>query len=290
MIQGAEQNITNRLTRERVSCSFDKADLKRFLEVLQERLDAAADLEEANFQQHNQTADEFENNKQLLRSGFKVRPTVTGKNGQELFGTVEDVFDSPNFPEVVKSVFIGSEIFLKASYNYTVRNSFEIFLDFSRPEILDFTLLPSQRTPNETNFKVQGIDATWVNGVFHEIQSFVDEHKAPAPWLHGHSIYEKFLFLGGYPIGFWLCFKTSPFLPDGGNTFLFIRAAIYVYIFFLTMVGLRALFHYARWVFPIAEYKHTRSKSLKHRAILGTLVLSLVGAVLYDLLKTIVGG
>lgn len=287
MIQGAEQNITNRLSLDRVSCSLDKQDLRRFLVLLQERVTAAAELEVANFQQLNQTNEDFGNNKVLLRAGFGIRPTVTGQNGQELYGTVEDVFDSPNFPEVVKSVYINSEIYLKAVYNYTPRNSFEIFFDFSRPEIFDFTLGPSERTPNESKVKVQGSDATWVNGLFHEIQGFINDHKAKAPWLHRHSVYDILLWFVGYPLGFWACFKVSQLFPSFNGAGPFLKAALYVYLFLIALVGLRALFHYGRWVFPAGEYRHPNSKSLRHRAILGALSLGLVGTVLYDILKAV---
>ena len=61
MIEGAY--VTNRQSLERFSCSFDREELRRFLSILQERLDAAAELEVSNFQQLNQPDEEFENNK-----------------------------------------------------------------------------------------------------------------------------------------------------------------------------------------------------------------------------------
>ncbi len=51
------------------------------------------------------------------------------------------------------------------------------------------------------------------------------------------------------------------------------------------LVGLRTLFHYARWIFPTAKYRSEKSSSLGHKAILGALALGLVGAVLYDVLR-----
>ena len=79
-------------------------------------------------------------------------------------------------------------------------------------------------------------------------------------------------------------------LPDGGNAMPFLRAAMYVYIFLMAMVAIRALFHYSRWVFPISEYRHTRSKALRHRAILSALTLGLIGTVLYDVLRAAFSG
>jgi hypothetical protein len=55
MIQGTEHNITNRASLIGISCSFDKDNLRRFLQILQERLNAAAELEVSKFEQGDQT-------------------------------------------------------------------------------------------------------------------------------------------------------------------------------------------------------------------------------------------
>ncbi len=190
----------------------------------------------------------------------------------------------------MESAYLNSSIPLDAVHKFTVRNSVEVFLDFSRPAIFDFNLMPSQRTPNGTHYKVKGRDATWVNGLFHEMQSYLSRHRSPAPWMHEHSIYDIFLWLIGYPFAFWLCFKVSPFLPEGSAETAFVRAALYVYIFLMALVGLRALFHYSRWVFPIAEYRHIRSRVLSHRTFLAALSLGLFGTVLYDTFKALALG
>ena len=290
MIQGANQNLTNRLSLERVSCSLDKDALRRLMAILQERANAAADLEIASYQQLDQTDEVFESNKQRLREGFELRITVTGQNGKELFGPLDEVFDSPNFPLDLKYAYINSENFLKGAYNYTPLNSFELFFDFSKPEIFDFTIFPSQPTPNETNVKVIGKDATWTNGVFREVQQFLSEHTSRGAWLHKHSVYDALLWLVGYPLVFWSAYKLSPLIPDSGDAGPFLKAALYVYVGLLVLVALRALFHYARWVFPTAEYKGQRSRSGAHKATLWALTLGLAGSFLYDVLSTVFRG
>ena len=57
-------------------------------------------------------------------------------NGKELYGTISEVFDSVNFPENVKSLYINSEIRLKARYNYTPKNHFKLFIDFSKRSLI----------------------------------------------------------------------------------------------------------------------------------------------------------
>jgi hypothetical protein len=89
MLEGAQQNITNRLTLERFSCSLAKSDLRRFCEILQERAKTAAGHEVENYQQGQQTIEQYEATKKiLLGEAFTLRITVTGTNGQELFGTI----------------------------------------------------------------------------------------------------------------------------------------------------------------------------------------------------------
>ena len=284
MIQ--EPNITNKLSLENLSVSLDKADIMRLVGILQERLTAASELEINNFKKQNQTDDEFEKNKDILRDGYKIRPTITGTNGAELFGLAETVFNSPNFPKAVKSIYINSSVPLKATHGYIVRNHLEILLDFSRPGIFDFNFMPSGSTPNSSNIKVEGADPTWVHGVFGEIQQFISEHKPNAQWLHRHTIYDILLLLIGYPIGFWMCFKATPYLSKVGSIGPFLRAAIYVYLFFAVLIGFRALFHYSRWVFPVVEYKHANSKSAQHQVTLWALLTSLIGSFIYDVIRS----
>lgn len=280
-----EPNITNKLELERFSASFDKEDLRRLISILQERLNAAAELDVARFKKLEQPDENYEKNKDFIRDGFLVRLTITGFNGDELFGLATDVLASPNFPKAVRSFYINSSINLKAVHGYIVYNFVEVFFDFGRPAIFDFNFMPSGSTPNESNVRVQGLDATWVNGVFHELQGFIGERKAPAPWLHRHTIYDILLIVLGYPLGFWACFKASPFLPAVGAVGPFLRAAIYLYIFVAVLIGFRALFHYSRWVFPTVEFRHEKSNFIQHRIFLGALSLGLITAFLYDIFR-----
>ncbi|MES9963834.1 MAG: hypothetical protein ABW116_09855, partial [Candidatus Sedimenticola sp. 20ELBAFRAG] len=111
-----------------------------------------------------------------LQEGFELRISINGANGEELHGPIEEVFESANFPDNVVSLYVDSNRVLQGVHNYNTLNSFTVFLDFSKPAIFDFTLLPNQGTPNEANFEVQGYDATWVNGVFSEINNFIKQH------------------------------------------------------------------------------------------------------------------
>lgn len=268
------------------SLTLDREELLSLCRLLQQRANAAREIEVTAYLQGDLTDEQYEKNVQTLRDGFELRVTIAGKNGENLWGSVDDVFASPNFPDEVKSLYVDSGTTLKATQNYYVRNSFVIFLDFGKPKVLDFTFLPSQATPNESNIKVQGYDPTWVNGVFAELKKFIDARSSSFSVVHSHSIYDVLLWVLGFPLGFWLCFRFSRFIEASlvGYSAFVVNAA-YVYVFVATLFLFRFFFHYLRWVCPLVEYRGRQSKVVAHRLVLSTIAISVVGSFVYDLIK-----
>jgi len=287
-VEANQQNIKTRLSQEVVTCSLNKDELHRLVQLLQERANTAAEHEVAKFEQRQQTDEEYAANIQTLSESFSLRVTVVGANGQELYGTIDEVFNSPNFPEQVKSFYVNSDAILKAAHNYYPRNSFEVFLDFSKPEVFDFSFLPSQRTPNESNFIVQGYEATWANGVFNEIRNFIKEKSAPLYFIHKHSIYDILLWILGFPFAFWVAYRCSGWIDvELKDLSVFVRNALYIYVAVAALVIFRIIFHYMRWIFPILEYRASTNKAIAHRALLAALGIGIFGSFLYDLIKLI---
>ncbi len=288
MEQKQETLIRNRLTRKINSFSANKENLLKLFKILQDRSYAAGDIEVTHFKQMNQSDEEYEKNKETLKDAFELKLTVMSTDGQELWGSISDIFDSPNFPDDIKSIYVASDTALQVTYNWPTRNSFKLFLDFTRPKPLDLSFLPSQATPNESNITVEGYDATWVHGVFNEFNNFIDKYNAKLTWIHMHSIYDLLVWAMGLPFGFWVVYKLSPFLNNIFGTFsVFVQSASYVYIFLASLIGFRLLFHYARWIWPMVEYQSLKSTALKHRVTLGAIILGLVSSIIYDILKAI---
>ena len=195
------------------SFSVSKAELRRLLNILQERSNAAGEIEVAHWVKPQAQADEtYEADRKEILEGFNLYLTITGTDGRELSGNISDLFDSPNFPDEILRLYVNTENPLKFKYNFHPRNSFELFLDFAKPAVFNFSILPSTETPNESAFAVNGRDATWVNGVFSEVVNFISQKRSVYSWLHRHSIYDVLLWLIGFPISFWLCSKASPFV------------------------------------------------------------------------------
>lgn len=288
MPQDRETLIINTETKEIRSFSIGKDDLLRLCQLLQQRSFAAGDIEVANFRQDQQIKEEYEEKKRAIRSSFELRITVKGLGGQELFGSISDVFDSPNFPDQLASIFIGSDTVFTNRYNIKPRNYFQILLDFCKPPVLDMSFLPSQATPNTSEITVRGFDPTWVNGVFHEVTNFVNKHPSQFTWIHKHSIYDFSLFILGIPFGFWMVYKLSDVLNRiFAGVSIFVQNASYVYVFLISLIVWRIIFHYARWICPLVEYQSPKSKTTKHRVILIAICLGIITSIIYDIIKAL---
>ena len=270
------------------SLSLDFDELRRFIEIMQERSIAAGEIEVSNFEKRDQTEEAFLANKKILREGFFLLLNVTGGDGVILTGNIATVFDSPNFPDEVASIYFDMGNPLRLAHNYTTRNKCVLFLEFTRPEIFNFSLMPSQETPNESNVVVQGTDATWVHGVYHEIEKYIVDHPSTTWILHRQTTYDLFLWTLGFPLGFWICFRMSALILKMTPS-PFLSAALYVYLFVVFLLSFRILFHYARWIWPLVEFRGPKNKSIKHKLLWSGLALSLFGSAVYDVLKALAG-
>ena len=246
--------IKNHQKMDVSSLSLDKDDLRRFCDILQERANSAADIEVGLLQKNEQTDEQYKAILATIRESFQLKITIEGKDGEELWGSIEEVFGSVNFPEQVKSLDVDSGSTLRYVHNYYAHNSFKILLDFSKPNIFDLSLLPSHGTPNESNVEVEGYDTTWVNGVFNEIKVFIDNRTSALSFVHNHSVYDILLWVLGFPLSFWVCSKFTNLIESGlGSHNAFIVSALYLYTFVATLFVFRVLFHYLRWVCPLVE-------------------------------------
>lgn len=281
--QGSQANIHNRLRSKISSFSINKEGLYEFCKLLQERSNAAGEIESRLFDKGKRTDEEYKEALITLRESFKLHLTVSGFSGEELYGSIDDVFGSVNFPKNVKGLFVNSAHILKDRHSYNPQNSFMVYLDFSKPEIFDFSLMPSQGTPNESNFEVQGRDATWVNGVFSEINKFLKQYESKLSFVHNHSIYDVLLWVFGFPIAFQTCYKLSFFIESAKTSAgAFFSSALYFYCFIAVLFLFRILFHYLRWICPLVEYKTERGARVAHRVFLASIFFALIKTYVVD--------
>ncbi|WP_320018763.1 hypothetical protein [Labilibaculum manganireducens] len=274
--------VKNRLRKPIDSLTINKDDLLKFLQILQERANSACEIE-CNHIESFIKVEDLEKSKENLRSCSALKLTITGMDGEELFGSITEVFESLSFPEQIKSLYLNSELIYKSNFNYIPRNRFDIFIDFRKPKVLDFSFAPSEKTPNDSTFCVEGFDSTWVNGVFSEIDKFFNKRSSSISGIHKNSIYDVIVWILGIPIGFWACYKLSINISQVFSD-SFLQNALFVYIFFLSLFILRILFHYFRWLYPQVQYKSTNDLSIIHRGFFYVIATSIIGAFLYDML------
>ncbi len=276
--------LTFEQTRKIRSLSLDKAELRKLLDRLEERSLAAGEREARRFvPRPDMTPEQADNARQQIRDGHKLRVRVEGEDGGRLDGSIREVFESPNFPDGVRTALFDSSMPLRVIHNYAVANTVKVYLDFSRPAVLDFTLLPSFETPNASEFSVNGEDATWVNGVAHEFDDFMRTQPSAAGWLHRHSVYDALVWPFAFPMGIWFAYRLSGRIERIPSPF--IRAGLYVFVTYLSLVAFRVMFHYARWIWPRIEFRHPRDRALRHRLAWGTLVVAVACSAAWDLLK-----
>ncbi|MFD0862747.1 hypothetical protein ACFQ1M_11075 [Sungkyunkwania multivorans] len=278
--------VKNRFHKPIESLTIGKDDLLKFLKVLQERADSACEIECNHLASMVPPVDKLEQSIESLKSCALLKLTLTGSDGEELFGSIDEIFDSVSFPEQVKSVYVSSELLYEFKFNHPPRNRFRVLLDFTKPRVLDFSFLPSESTPNDSFFTVEGYDNTWVNGVFNEIDKFFDRRSSTFPRIHKNSFYDFIVWILGIPMSFWSCYKLSNEISNlFSNSFL--RSAVFIYVFFLSMLTLRVLFHYFRWLYPKIQYKSKNDLSSMHRGIFYAITTGLIVTFLYDVLKII---
>ena len=264
--------------------------MQALCERLQEWGDKASEEEIKHYQPLDRTPEQFLADIASLQEGFKIKVTVQGIDDERIFGTIAAVFNSPRFPDQVKSLYINTQQNLKNLYNWYPRNYFELFLDFTKPELFNLSLSPSGSTLNASNIRVSGLDATWVNGVYSEVTNFIKRKETRRRFLHRHSVYDVLLICGGFPFAFSIVYKLSGLINSlFGEHSGILKSAAYVYVFYFSLLLFRILFDYARWIFPIVEYKESNGAAQKHRAILVLLVLGVLVNLLYDVFKIVTG-
>ncbi len=280
-------NVTKR-TDQISGCSISMDDIVRLYKILIKRLTEAADIEINDLKKlENETEQEFEELKASRRAFFQITIVINGQAGEQIFGSDEGIFSSPNLPDRISSVYMDS----KATYtahrnNIEPRNWFGLLLDFSKPPLLDWVNPVSNPTPNASNLIIHGDSEAWVAAVRHTVIERLKQHSNRRSFLHKPLIYDAGMWLIGIPAAFLgtasLMPKISGFFRDLLPT---IEYAAYVYVFFAVLVIYRFLFSYTKWAWPTVELTSTRNVTTKHRRYWYAVLVGLSIAFIWSLIK-----
>lgn len=219
----------------------------------------------------NLTDEEWEERKAfLLDDAFCLTITVNGLRDQKLYGETGDLFDDPNLPKPIKSIyFTNVNSFKRNADGNEPRNRISVFLDFSKPEVFDPNPLVSAATPNEGNVTVHAEDITFFNAVQKAVEKKITAHTTWYGAIHRNFAYDVGMWLVALPVSLYFsAFYMDQLLPTGGKFEVF-RWPLFIYFVGLSLILYRALTAYAKWAFPVNVLNENKDRALKHRLALG---------------------
>lgn len=272
------------------SCVLSIDDLRKLFEILENKASEAAKIEADNLQLQppNITPENIENLKTYIKDIIKLNVHIFGNKGEFIAAQHKHIFDDGNIPEDIQKIIFNNSFLFNSIMKKMPANYFEVLVDFSKIQLLDFSTSPDRPTLNNSNITVTGNNETWVTGVYQKIVDFFEDKKVKRNWLHSKNIYLLFLYGLIFPLAFRSLFRIDTYLqPLMSNVSKIFITAFYIYIFILSLFIYRFLFNYARWVFTPIEFKSKDSRIRNHRRILTTVLGTLGLAFLYDLLKFI---
>jgi len=272
------------------SCKLGGQDLKRLHRLVNEKqAEVGTRLSSSLSRTAQESREDFDHRVSEVRDAFITTITVTGADGQAVTGHGESFFDSELLPTRIESILFDTSFSPNAILKYTPADRATVFLDFSRPRLLDFNGQPSAPTPNNSNWFVTGATESWATSLSKRLEDFFKERGTALNWLHGPATYDGLLMLVGFPVSLWGAYRLGSLLPLPKGISSSLSAAIYIYLFFVFLNVFRALFSYARWVFPKVDLDLNKSSASRHRVTLSVIVLGVIATAVWDGIKIMFG-
>lgn len=277
--------------------TFSLLDVKNIYKRLAIEVDSQATREINELQKPaDKSEDDFEKLKKDARKAFRVTVTITGVNDKSveedsLWGDSEDVFDSPNIPERISSIYMSNKSAYRSFANVEPNNNFELFLDFLKPPLIDHNNFISSPTPNASSLDIHADNNAWIGAINEAVFGILDKRKNRRSLLHRGSIYDIGLFFPVLPIAIYFCWSLSTLIENHlGTISKFLSSIIYIYLVFLTMWFYRILFGYTRWAFPSIELSDKSKSEKYHRRfwnkLVSGIIISLIASLLWQTLIT----
>lgn len=174
----------------------------------------------------------------------------------------------------------------KATWGQPADNTFELFLDFSKPPLLDSKNPVSIPTLNGSNLSISGHKDAWVALIEEAVVGITKKRRNRRTWLHRAFMYDTGQLLLGLPAGLYICWKLSGFIDNHlGTINLFLSSVAYVYIILLVLYAYRIFFGYTKWAFPTVELEESRDNARTHRSFWYAILLSIIAGFVGDLIN-----
>lgn len=215
---------------------------------------------------------------------FRISVTIKGQDGASLFGNDIDLFSSPNLPDVISSIYMSNIPAYEGVTRTKPLNAFTLYLDFSKPPLLDSNNVVSAPTPNFSNLTIDGGRDSWVAGISDAVMGIINFRGNNRTWLHRAFVYDFGLLLLGFPAGIYVCWKFSALVENHlGSIHSFLSATAYFYIVVVVAWAWRVFFGYTRWAFPSVELNEFESIAKRHRRFWYAIATTIVGNFIWEI-------
>lgn len=267
------------------ACSLGSEDLRRLHEVLRKRAGDVKAFQVGSLQrQPGQSDEQFQAFKDQVSALLDLLVKVDSGTGDWVAGTGADVLSDKELPDFITSVTYDSAFLFRGQMKTEPQNSFIVFLDFSRTQILDLTNLALGPEQNKSMVRVAGVDSTWVKAVNDDLRNFFNLRKNLRGWIHSRFSYDAVLWLVGFPADVECVYRIDRALklnqlPSS------VSVLLYVLVFLLLLIVFRVLFNYTKWVFPKVEGPGRRAWPTFHRAFVVLIGATLVSIVITAILR-----
>jgi len=223
--------------------------------------------------------EKWEADKEDIRNrAFDLTTVIQGREYRRFFApNVASVFSEAT-PSYIEGLNTSNRTAFRSALNREPPNRFDLHLDFGRPPLLDARRLVSEPTPNASHINIVGESEGWIAAIENCVLDTISDFRNRRGFLHRGFVYDLGLLLIAVPMFFYLSWRLqAPIsrLTDGWPVLL--TNALWVYLFFATLFTYRVIFGYAKWAFPIMELTDQKTGARKHRLILGSLLLAVIG-------------
>ena len=269
------------------STTVEVDDLPKIFRRLLQFVEEEADLVIADLVKNsNQSNEDYELFKQHSRTNaFKITVTVEASDGTRLFGDDVSLFSAASMPENVSLIYMTNRNAFSYFSGNDPLNYFELWLDFTKPSIFDATDPVSHPTPNRSNLKIIGNRDSWIASIEHAVFDVLRYRGNSRGWLHRGHVYDIGLLVVGLPFAFYMCYRLFSYVEvyiEPIHTI--VSGAMYAYLVLLSIWMYRFIFTYLRWIFPNVELLKVSSAPFKHRIILLTIMIAIIGDIIVEMI------
>jgi hypothetical protein len=260
-------------------------DVKRIFQRLSQHLEEEADRQTKELvRPPDQTENEFVEQVSVARkNAFRITLTISGSDGEDLFGDDLTLFESPNLPDAIRYIYMTNTVAYQGQTGRKPSNGFALTLDFRKPPLVDNNNPVSNPTQNDSHLNIEGDRDSWVASISEAVMGILDKRRNGRHFLHAAFVYDFGLMVVGLPLGLYLCWRLSALIDSNlGSHSNFLAAVAYFYLVLMGVWMYRILFGYSKWAFPTIELRECEDRSRTHRWFWGAIIMGIIGKAAYD--------